>query len=224
VETLKPGKVSQTRTFLILIGCILGLWGITLVWQPTPAEGWLIECPTNLDILVESQGARLSRGDDYLACPVWPEEVPDGPLLWDRPEHRCCVVCNGTWENLCDLANAKSPEFAEACWSSCAERHINGQAGSGSGDWPHLCCAECGAKRAARCTVAAERDPNEVDSCFSACAEDNPASDPESCWWALGFEPGVSLRGRYEIVLTESGFTASCNIKRADGEVLEFLQ
>jgi hypothetical protein len=205
------------------MGGLLAIWGMSQIWQPTPAEAWLIECPTNLDILVESQGIRLARGDDYLACPVWPSEVPEVAQRWEKTEHRCCQVCRGTWENLCDLARAEAPEFAEACWAACADRHINGKADEATVDWPHLCCAECGAVRRARCTVAIDRDQKEVDDCFSGCAEDRPA-EPDTCWWELGFEPGVALRGRYEILLTETGFTARCNIRRSSGEVLEFLQ
>jgi hypothetical protein len=206
------------------MGGLLALWAVSQIWQPTPAESWLIECPTNLDILVESQGHRLARGDDYLACPVWPEEVPETALRWDRTQHRCCSVCEGTWENLCDLAQADAPEFAEACWTSCAEVHINGKAGGATVDWPHLCCAECGAVRSARCTVDSARDPEEVDACFANCAKNRPESEPRTCWWDLGFEPGVALRGRYEVTLTETGFTARCEIRRSSGEVLEFEQ
>lgn len=223
MDPLEPGKVSPTRTFLILMGCLLGLWGISQIWQPTPAESWLIECPTNLEIIVDSQGARLARGDDYLACAPWPAEVPAAALRWDRTEHRCCTLCEGTWETLCDLATARNPRAAEACWADCADRRTNGSEADRAGDWPQLCCAECGARRGARCTVATDRDPPEVEDCFSSCAEEAPPSSPDSCWWNLGFEPGVSLRGRYEVVLTETGFTASCNIKRESGETLEFL-
>lgn len=233
MEPLEPGNVTPTRTFLILVGCIGAFWGASLLWAPSTTEGWLFECPANLDLVVHSQGVRLSRGDGYLACPQWPEEVPSVVERWDSSNHSCCAQCAGTWETLCDLSTAKDPEAAEACWTGCAKRHMNGstepaehqgEADARPRDWPQVCCADCGARRSSRCTVSGDRDPSEVATCFASCAEEFERPLPDKCWWDLGFEPGISLRGRYEVVLTDTGFTATCQIRRADGEVLEFVR
>ena len=221
MDTLSPGRVSPTRTFLILLGPLFLLWGISELWDREPPETWLIECPTNLDLLVANQGDLLSQGQSYRSCAAWPETVPNESVRWETDSFRCCALCRGTWETLCNLDQVESPGEAESCWSACAERNTQGD---GSIDWPNLCCKECGATRSARCTVASDRDPAEVDSCFSKCTEEGPESQPASCWWDLGFEPGVSLRGKYEIVLTDSGFEATCNIRRRNGEVVEFVR
>jgi len=233
VEQLEPGKVTPTRTFLILVGCICVLWGASLLWAPSAPEGWLFECPANLDLIVQSQGERLNQGLGYLPCPQWPAAIPDTGETWNNKEHSCCSVCKGTWETLCDLSTADDPQAAEQCWTGCAQRHMK-QATVPlqdrerdhplTGDWPQVCCAECGARRSSRCTVATNRDPEEVATCFSSCSEGFESPLPDQCWWDLGFEPGISLRGRYEVVLTDTGFTATCQIKRADGEVLDFVQ
>ncbi len=233
MEPLEPGKVTPTRTFLILVGCIGAFWCASLLWPPSTTEAWLFECPANLDLIVHSQGERLKRGEDYLPCAQWPADVPDSGERWDHSDHSCCSVCDGTWETLCDLSTAKDPETAEACWTGCAQRRMNGlpepthsqdEGPARPRDWPQVCCADCGARRSSRCTVSDNRDPSEVATCFSSCADEFQPPQPDQCWWDLGFEPGISLRGRYEVVLTDTGFTATCQIKRADGEVLEFAQ
>jgi hypothetical protein len=101
---------------------------------------------------------------------------------------------------------------------------MNGDSTTKGMDWPNLCCQECGATRTARCTVSVDREQDGVTSCFSTCTEELTAPPPDACWWQLGFEPGVLLRGRYEVVLNDTGFEAKCTILRESGKAVEFIQ
>jgi hypothetical protein len=224
VDALTPGTISPTRTFLILLGPLFLLWGLSSILEREPTEPWLAECSSNLDIIVAAQGERLARGDEYLDCSGWPNTAPREPTLWESEEYRCCGSCRGTWESLCNLSEADSPIAAQQCWNRCADRHMNGSATEKGMDWPNLCCVECGAERTARCTVSSDRNSEEVAACFSTCSEATSSPPPDACWWKLGFEPGVLLRGRYEVVLNETGFEAKCTILRENGEPVEFIQ
>lgn len=220
MEPLAPGRSSPTRIFLILIVPILAVMALGKAVQPEVDEAWLRECATNLDLIVEAQGARLARGEDYLSCDTWPATLPEDSLLWQSSEHRCCGACSGTWESLCDLESASDPAVAAGCWEGCVQRRLASDDTSG-GDWPQACCAECGATRTSRCTVSDERDALEVVSCFDSCRDGAPV-EPPACWWNLGFQPGVSLRGQYGVTLKPDGFEATCLIRRRSGDVLTF--
>ncbi len=49
-----------------------------------------------------------------------------------------------------------------------------------------------------------------------------PWQDIPTCWARLGFEPGVTLHGRYEVEATPTSWTARCTLRiREDVEVWE---
>lgn len=220
MEPLAPGRRSPTRTFLILLAPILAVMALGQAVQPEVGEPWLVECDTNLDLIVEAQGARLARGAGYLSCDPWPAVLPEDSVPWQNSEHRCCGVCRGTWESLCDLESTVDPGIAQSCWEACVQRRLASEDTS-SGDWPQACCAECGATRTSRCTVSETREASEVSACFESC-RDGTGAEPPSCWWELGFQPGVSLRGQYQVARSPEGFEATCSIRRRSGEVLTF--
>ena len=216
-------KLSPTLLFLVILAGV----GITYILLPSSDAGfeepWLSECRTNLDeIIVVAEGDRLAAGEGYLSCPAWPEEVPTESVRWDRVDRRCCAACSGTWESFCDFEGAQWT--AQACWTSCAEESAGSDDSDRERDWTNQCCAACGGDRAVRCTVAADDGATDKERCIRDCEIDDRDEDPPSCWWELGFEPGVGMRGQYEVraMAGTSSFEAICRIRRKTGEVLEF--
>ncbi len=216
-------KLSPTLLFLVILAGV----GIFYVLLPDSGEvneeRWLNECRTNLDeVIAEAQGARLAAGQGYLGCSKWPDEVPSTNVTWDRVERRCCASCRGTWESFCDFEVQQ--EASQDCWAGCVEERAKSDDPEVQGDWTNSCCSTCGGQRTVRCTVADDEQASEKNACIRKCEIEDDLEKPPSCWWDLGFEPGVGMRGQYEVKsrIGTSAFEATCRIRRKSGEIVEF--